>query len=296
MFWSKKIFSTAIIGLIFVLYGCQKIQPFSASESQQTLPNNPQTNSQLIDSGKALFDETKWQVINKKSEDLEGNGEKEDIYLLKTIQPIGSDGFGEKNEYGVKILIAQNNEKLYEFTPSEEKRINDDTQPLGYYPRHAKNIDTVFFIDPGIKDTNESEEIAQKNTPRIMVQTEINGASDWNNCYNIIYYNVITHRFTSTNQNDFCEKFNIGIMFKQVIPGRSDMQILESLPANGKIQGNKDPQPFYITVYKWTGNTFEKDKKIPQTGSKQYENGKDAVEGELSNIKEYYKKTDKNDL
>jgi len=228
----------------------------------------------------ALYDASSWEIVNIINEDVNGDNQAEEIYYLKSIKSAGVDA-ADKDEFGIKIVVAKDNNILFEYSPSEDKA-TDKYWPVGYY-RSDTNSSKNFYLD----------DLSGDRLPEIIVQTGITGASDIEDCLNIISYNKTNQTFNLVNKEEFCYTFNTGIKFDN-LSSLNGRQIIKAVPLNGEIVGNKVEQSFSIDVYTWYGNNFSILKKFKS--SRSYEGGLNALDGEIYLIRKYFWNLSSDDL
>lgn len=228
----------------------------------------------------AVYDISSWESENQINEDVNGDNETEEIYYLKSIKPAGVDA-ADRDEFGVKIIVAKDRNVLFEYSPSEDKA-TDKYWPVGYY-RPDTNSSKNFYLD----------DLSGDRLPEIIVQTGITGASDVEDCLNIISYNKTNKTFNLVNKEEFCYTFNTGIKFDN-LSSLNGRQIIKAVPLNGEIAGNKVEQSFSIDVYSWYSNNFSILKKFKS--SRSYEGGSNALDGEIYLIRKYFWNLSSDDL
>jgi len=218
-----------------------------------------------------LFDEKTWQVIDKKSADLEGDGVNEDVYYLKSLSVMGYGGL-EQEEYGVKMIIAKNNNEVFELSPSENKDHPTDYWTMDFF--HPDNGEiSNFYLD----------DITGDNIPEVMLRTTFEGVSDSSHCLYMITYDKkqkIYHKI-DVGFDKFCSSVNYGLEIYNLIPEINGKQIITATPAD-KGACHICPQPFIISIYTWNGYNFTLYKSY--TVQKNYDGAAFALDGEKNNL------------
>jgi hypothetical protein len=241
------------IAASLIMTGCTNTNKQNTAELGNSVQNNSDSESQ-------------WTEVSKLSADLNGDGNIEDVVLLKTKSSVDTNGV-EEPVFGVKILVSQNNDKVFEYSPSEDSE-EGESWGIGYYKQDLDEIRN-FYIKEMTGDT----------IPEIVLKTETQGASDWNNCLTIVRYNPEIKQYYLVNKKDFCTSFNTGIDIRKISSSINGEQIIKAIPLNGEIGGNKIEQLFKIAVYTWNGNQFVKHKEYRST--REYEGGQSALDGEI---------------
>lgn len=207
------------------------------------------------------YDDTKWELVSQQTNNLDGDKSPENIYYLKSKQPLDSSGLDEP-EFGVQVVIAKNQQAIFSYSPSEQGDFKTD-----YYRPDTGSTKHFYFDDITGDDISE-----------IIFIAGFNGASDWRNCYYLITFNRKDNQFKTLNPGSFCTSFNLGVQITKVSSNFNGSQIITAIPANGQVGGNKVEQPFDITVHTWDGYTFSKYKTF--RSSRSYEGGDNAIKGE----------------
>lgn len=237
--------------------------------------SNQQTSQVLYESplveAENLYDDSKWELVSKQSNDLDGDRTPEDIYYLKSLQPLDSSGLDEP-EYGVQVVIAKNQKTVFAYSPSENR---EESYSADYYRPDSGATKNFYF-----------EDITGDDTPEIIFIAGFNGVSDYRDCYYLITFNRKDSQYKTLNPGMFCTSFNSGVQITKVASNFNGSQIITALPSNGQVGGNKVEQPFDIAVYTWDGYTFSKYKSF--RSSRDYEGGGNAIQGEAYSLQKAF--------
>lgn len=208
----------------------------------------------------SLYDQNRWDIAATYNEDVDGDGQNEQILLLKTKETAGYGGADEPMN-GVQILIAKNGKSSFSYSPNEEETEFGKQQ----YFTDIKSFEAEDVTGDGVKD--------------VVFSSGQSYASDFETCTHIIVYNKEQKVFKRVNPFEFCSMFNVGISLKKIMYNVSGYQVVKSKPSNGQVTGNKVEQPFDITVYTWNGDSFSASKTF--RSSRNYEGGQYAIDGEI---------------
>lgn len=204
------------------------------------------------------FDSSIWEIADAKTIDLNGDGKNDNVYLLKTIQPvIGCEPDVEYcdiwEEHGVRLLVKANNKVALDY--------GENIEGLNYYTDRKG-----LFV----------EDITGDNRAEIMFFDNYNGASDYESCGQLFINEG--ESFSKVSTPKLCDSFNSSIKIDKFIGGLSGMQIAKAIPTNGVVGGNKIEQPFDIILYTWNGEYFSEYERY--RSSRSYEGAGYVIDGE----------------